>query len=130
MNVIPEEFQISALLNQDTYLVDGELKKWTAQTTAVFSTISSTEAYAPTILGSIPLMGEAEAQEAVQAASAAYNNGQGSWPTMKVTDRIQCMENFVKQMKTTRHEVVKLLMWEIGKSLGDSEKEFAHTVKA
>ncbi len=41
MNVIPEEFQISTLLNQDTYLVDGELKKWTGQTTPVFSTISS-----------------------------------------------------------------------------------------
>jgi hypothetical protein len=26
MNVIPEEFQISTLLNQDTYLIDGELK--------------------------------------------------------------------------------------------------------
>jgi hypothetical protein len=39
MNTIPEEFQINTLLNQDTYLVDGELKKWTGQTTAVFSTI-------------------------------------------------------------------------------------------
>jgi glyceraldehyde-3-phosphate dehydrogenase (NADP+) len=27
MNTIPEEFQINTLLNQDTYLVDGELKK-------------------------------------------------------------------------------------------------------
>jgi glyceraldehyde-3-phosphate dehydrogenase (NADP+) len=36
MNTIPEEFQINTLLNQDTYLVDGELKKWTGQTTAVF----------------------------------------------------------------------------------------------
>jgi glyceraldehyde-3-phosphate dehydrogenase (NADP+) len=27
MNAIPEEFQIKTLLNQDTYLVDGELKK-------------------------------------------------------------------------------------------------------
>jgi glyceraldehyde-3-phosphate dehydrogenase (NADP+) len=41
---------------------------------------------------------------------------------MKVTDRIKCVEDFVKQMKATRQDVVKLLMWEIGKSLGDSEK--------
>jgi glyceraldehyde-3-phosphate dehydrogenase (NADP+) len=27
MNAIPEEFQIKTLLNQDTYLVDGELGK-------------------------------------------------------------------------------------------------------
>jgi hypothetical protein len=26
MNAIPEEFQIKTLLNQDTYLVNGELK--------------------------------------------------------------------------------------------------------
>ena len=42
MNTIPEEFQIKELLNQDTYLVNGELKKWEGQTTPIFSTISST----------------------------------------------------------------------------------------
>jgi len=128
MNSIPEEFKIKALLHQDTYLVDGELKKWTGKTTEVFSTISSTEEYAPTLLGTIPFMGEEEAAEVVNSAKKAFNNGQGLWPTMKVADRIKCMENFVTQMKTTRQEVVKLLMWEIGKSLGDSEKEFDRTV--
>ncbi|UQD56619.1 NADP-dependent glyceraldehyde-3-phosphate dehydrogenase [Flavobacterium sp. K5-23] len=129
MNVIPEEFQIKELLNQNTYLVNGELKKWEGQTSPVFSTISSTEEYAPTILGSIPFMGEKEALEAVDAAAAAYNNGQGLWPTMKVVDRIKCMQNFVTQMQATRNEVVKYLMWEIGKSLPDSQKEFDRTVE-
>ena len=129
MEVIPQEYQIHTLVNQDTYLVNGELKKWTGKTTPVYSTISSTADYAPTLLGSIPFMGEAEALEAVEAAHNAYNNGQGLWPTMKVADRIKCMSNFVSQMKATRSEVVKLLMWEIGKSLGDSEKEFDRTVE-
>lgn len=129
MNIIPQEFQINSLLIQDTYLVNGELKKWTGTTTPVYSTISSTENYEPTLLGTIPFMGEKEAMEIVDAADAAYNNGQGLWPTMKVVDRINCMENFVSQMKATRSEVVKLLMWEIGKSLGDSEKEFDRTVE-
>ena len=129
MNLIPEEFKITAPLIQDTYLVNGELKKWTGPTTPVYSTISSTENYEPTLLGTIPFMGETEALEAVKAADEAFNNGQGLWPTMKVVDRIKCMENFVAQMKTTRSEVVKLLMWEIGKSQGDSEKEFDRTVE-
>ncbi|WP_418263224.1 NADP-dependent glyceraldehyde-3-phosphate dehydrogenase [Flavobacterium faecale] len=129
MNSIPQEYQIKEILNQDTYLVNGELKKWTGETTPVFSTISSTEDYAPTILGSIPFMGEKEALEAVEAAAAAFDHGQGLWPTMKVVDRIKCMQKFVKQMKETRAEVVKFLMWEIGKSLGDSEKEFDRTVE-
>jgi len=129
MNTIPAEFQITNLLNQDTYLVNGELKKWTGETSEVYSTISSTEDYAPTLLGTIPTMGEAVADEVVQSAVAAYDKGQGVWPTMKVIDRIKCMENFVTQMKATRSEVVKFLMWEIGKSLGDSEKEFDRTVE-
>jgi len=129
MSTIPSEFQITTLVNQDTYLVNGELKKWTGETSPVFSTISSTEDYAPTILGSIPTMGEKEGNEAVNAAVDAYNNGQGLWPTMKVSDRIKCMQNFVGQMKTKRSEVVKYLMWEIGKSLADSEKEFDRTVE-
>ena len=74
-------------------------------------------------------MGNNEANEVVQAAVNAFDNGQGNWPTMKVVDRIKCMENFVRQMKLTRSEVVKYLMWEIGKSLPDSEKEFDRTVE-
>lgn len=128
MNAIPEEFQIKELINQNTYLVDGELKNWKGKTTEVYSSISSSENYSPTLLGFIPYMTEENAEEFIRAAKGAYNKGQGLWPTMKVVERIKCMENFVSQMKTTRSEVVKLLMWEIGKSLGDAEKEFDRTV--
>ena len=128
MKIIPLEFQINKPLLQDTYLVNGELKKWNGEITPVFSTISTTSDYAPTLLGSIPAMGEPEADEVTKAAFDAYDNGQGLWPTMKVIDRIKCMQNFVTQMKATRSEVVKFLMWEIGKSLSDSEKEFDRTV--
>jgi glyceraldehyde-3-phosphate dehydrogenase (NADP+) len=129
MHTIPAQHQILSPLHQDTYLVNGILKKWTGPTTAVYSTISSTETYAPTLLGTIPSMGEAEANEVVDAAVSAFNNGQGLWPTMKVADRIKCMEKFVSQMKGTRDEVVKFLMWEIGKSLDDSQKEFDRTIE-
>ncbi|MGM5468753.1 NADP-dependent glyceraldehyde-3-phosphate dehydrogenase [Flavobacteriaceae bacterium LMO-SS05] len=125
---IPEQYQIKTLTHQNTYLVSGELKPWKGQTSKVYSTISSTKAYKPTLLGSIPTLSEKEALEALESACLAYNKGQGLWPTMKVIDRIACMEKFVKQMKTKREEVVKLLMWEIGKNLPDSEKEFDRTV--
>jgi glyceraldehyde-3-phosphate dehydrogenase (NADP+) len=129
MNTIPTSFQINQPLHQKTYLIDGELKQWQGETTDVFSTISSTENYQPTLLGSIPNMKENEALEALESSVNAYDNGKGEWPTMKVIDRIKCMEAFVKQMKTTRAEVVKYLMWEIGKSFADSEKEFDRTVE-
>ncbi|NJB70072.1 glyceraldehyde-3-phosphate dehydrogenase (NADP+) [Saonia flava] len=129
VEIIPEEFQITHPINQAHYLVNGELKKWEGDSTKVYSTISSSEAYAPTLLGSIPGMGEKEALGALDSALNAYDKGQGVWPTMRVKDRIECMESFVKKMETKRDEVVKLLMWEIGKSLPDSRKEFDRTVE-
>jgi len=125
---IPQEHQINDTINQDTYLVEGVLKTWRGDTSNVYSTISSTEEYKPTLLGTIPVLGKKEALSALDAAVSAYNKGQGLWPTMKVVNRIACMEKFVEQMKTKRADVVKLLMWEIGKNLPDSEKEFDRTV--
>ncbi len=125
---IPAEFSITETIHQKKYLVDGELKTWNGENTEVYSTISSTDIYQPTLLGSIPDMQEAAALEALDSAVKAYGKGQGIWPTMHVKDRIECMEVFVEKMKTKRTEVVKLLMWEIGKSLPDSQKEFDRTV--
>ncbi len=129
LSLIPEKFRIDNPLHQYTYLVNGELLNWEGENTEVYSTISTTEEYAPTLLGSVPNMGKEEALHALDAACEAYNNGQGVWPTMKVRDRIECMEKFVRIMATKREEVVNLLMWEIGKSLADSQKEFDRTVE-
>ncbi len=126
---IPSRFQINTLIKQNTYLVGGKLIPWQGETSEVYSTISSTATYKPTLLGTIPTLGETEALSALNAACEAYNKGQGLWPTMKVENRIACMENFVTQMKTKRDEIVKLLMWEIGKNLADSQKEFDRTVE-
>ncbi|WP_213523128.1 NADP-dependent glyceraldehyde-3-phosphate dehydrogenase [Nonlabens sp.] len=125
---IPEKYQIKDRVNQKFYLVNGELRQWNGESSEVFSSISSTKNYQPTLLGSVPTLGEHEALEALDAAVEAYDRGQGLWPTMKVEDRISCMKKFVEQMKMKREAVVKLLMWEIGKNLADSEKEFDRTV--
>ena len=80
-------------------------------------------------LGSYPLMTEKEALEALDAAVKAYDEGRGLWPTLGVEGRIAHMEEFVYRMKEQRASVVSLLMWEIGKSLEDSGKEFDRTVE-
>ncbi len=126
---IPAEFTILEPIHQEKYLVNGELRKWQGNFTEVYSSISTAAAYEPTLLGSIPDMDEIAALEAMEAAVEAYDQGQGIWPTMKVADRIECMEKFVKQMETYREPVVKMLMWEIGKTLADSRKEFDRTVE-
>src|SRR5690606_24252302 len=58
---------------------------------------------------------------------AAYDYGRGAWPTMRVAERIAHVERFLARMREQRDAVVKLLMWEIGKNLKDSEKEFDRT---
>ncbi len=47
---------------------------------------------------------------------------------MSVEERIRHVESFVRGMQEKRDAVVNLLMWEIGKSLPDAEKEFDRTV--
>ena len=125
---IPDQFKIKKTISQNTYLVDGVLKTWKGETADVYSTISSTDTYKPTLLGSIPQLGEEQANEALNSACHAFDRGKGLWPTMKVVDRIACMDKFVTQMKTKREEIVNLLMWEIGKTLPDSQKEFDRTI--
>ncbi len=129
---IPAQFQFNAPIIQETYLVNGELRKWTGATSPVYSSIyaeNESGDFERKIIGQIPNMQEENALEALDAAYDAYDKGRGDWPTMKVEDRINCIENFAKMMKTTRDEVVKCMMWEIGKTYGDSCKEFDRTIE-
>jgi len=48
---------------------------------------------------------------------------------MTVGQRIACMQEFIKRMIVMRTQIVNLIMWEIGKSLGDSRKEFDRTTE-
>ena len=121
--------KIEKLLHQTSYLTNGQLVEWKGATQEVYSTISSTPQYQPTLLGTVPRLDEQTALEVLDHACRAYGKGQGQWPTMRVSDRIACMEKFVGLMRQEREEVVKYLMWEIGKSLGDSQKEFDRTVQ-
>ena len=125
---IPPDFEIKEQIKQDNYLVDGKIVKWDGEYSPVYSTISSTKNYTPTLLGEIPSLGKKQALEALDSACNAFDKGKGQWPTMKVIDRIRAMENFVVEMKQKREIIVKLLMWEIGKNLADSQKEFDRTV--
>ncbi|NOS92138.1 MAG: NADP-dependent glyceraldehyde-3-phosphate dehydrogenase [Cyclobacteriaceae bacterium] len=126
---IPEQFQLSGTIEQREYLINGTLRQWTGTMNAVASPVFLKEGdtYKQRIIGSTPLLTKYEALEALDAAVAAYDLGHGAWPTMSVADRIDHIEKFLAAMRTKRAEVVKLLMWEIGKSLKDSEKEFDRT---
>lgn len=126
---IPSEVRISPREQKD-YLLNGKIKIWRGPAQRVCSPVSvrGKKGLERKYLGSYPLMTEKEALEALASAVNAYDEGKGPWPTSTVEERIAGVENFVYRMKEKRSEVVKLLMWEIGKSLEDSGKEFDRTV--
>lgn len=128
---IPESCRILSPIEQRAILLNGEMDIWKGETRPVFSPVHVRTAdgkLQPVALGSIPVTGTAEADAAIAAADAAYNNGRGQWPTMPVAERIVCVQNFANQLVARRREIVNLIMWEIGKSLADSEKEFDRTI--
>jgi acyl-CoA reductase-like NAD-dependent aldehyde dehydrogenase len=128
---IPKEFLLPSEIHQKTYLTDGELKQWDGPVHEVYSPVCvrTAEGLKRKLIGTYPICTSKEAMEALDAAVAAYDNGRGKWPTMAVADRITCVENFTRKMIEQKDIVVKLIMWEIGKSYADSVKEFDRTVE-
>ena len=126
---IPKQIDIGHPIDQREYLINGELKTWDGNLNPVLSPVCLKDGSALTqkIIGSTPLLTSRESLEALDAAVKAYDMGNGLWPTMSVTLRIEHVEKFLVAMRAKREEIVKLLMWEIGKTIKDSEKEFDRT---
>lgn len=127
-NDIPKEYRLKEEINQDQYLINGAIKQWTGKKHDVLSPICLNDNKQVKI-GSYPELTEKEAYEALNSAKEAYNYGIGQWPQMSVSQRINAVEQFTFKMIEKRDEVVNLLMWEIGKPLKDSQKEFDRTVE-
>ena len=129
-HTIPQKWRIASPMEQSQYLCNGEIKEWTGPRQDVLSPIC--EAIHGSVqqkpIGSYPLLGEKQSLEALDAACKAYDDGRGAWPTMSVEERIRHVEAFAYRMKEKRDDVVRLLMWEIGKTLPDAEKEFDRTI--
>ena len=128
---IPEEFRLGKRLEQRSYLCDGEIRQWDGPFQDVLSPICTVTPSGParTSIGSYPLLSGKQSGEALNAALRSQDGGRGAWPTMPVEKRIGCLSDFAARMMESRDEVVRRMMWEIGKSLSDSRKEFDRTVE-
>ncbi len=132
--LFPEEAAVPDAVNvkdieQREYLIDGKLKTWNGELNPVLSPIyvRTSGGLKQKIIGKTPLLTSAEALDAMEAAVRAYDKGHGLWPMMSVTGRIDHVEKFLDRMREQRTRVVNLLMWEIGKTQKDSEREFDRT---
>ena len=155
---IPPEARLAAPVEQDEYLLGGALRRWDGPRREVFSPVcvrqpnanglgarktsaapgAETDGLAGVAdhaglhsvrIGSFPDMTAEAALEALEAAVVAWGQGRGRWPTLPVTERIRCVEEFAFRMTARREEVVRLLVWEIGKTRRDAEREFSRTVE-
>jgi glyceraldehyde-3-phosphate dehydrogenase (NADP+) len=136
-NLFPRPADIPAALLSDIpciqkgYLVNGEIRVWDGPRQEVLSPVWVAGDASPTpfYIGEYPLLTEAQAFQALDAAVDAYDHGRGVWPTLSVVERIEHMEQFVFRMIEAKERVVRFLMWEVGKSLQDSQKEFDRTIQ-
>ncbi|MEW6584071.1 MAG: NADP-dependent glyceraldehyde-3-phosphate dehydrogenase [Nitrospirota bacterium] len=128
---IPELFRMKDPVVQREYLVNGEMRRWTGEMQEVVSPVyvKSPSGLSENVLGAYPLVGEKEGLEALEAAVAAYNSGRGLWPSLSLHERIASVETFVSEMVQVKEEILRLLMWEIGKSYEGGLKEFDRTVE-
>ncbi len=129
-HTVPEQYLLDYPMEQREYLCDGEIRQWYGDLQDVVSPIHGAilDAEQQKFLGRYPLLTEKVALEVLESACNAYGNGRGLWPIMSIAERILCVETFTCKMVEQRQEVVKLLMWEIGKTLSDAEKEFDRTI--
>ncbi len=126
---IPDAYRLASATEQRDYLVDDKLVQWAGELSPVKSPIfvKRDGIEEQVVIGSTPLLDADAAMRALDAAVKAYDLGHGAWPSMSVAERIDHVEAFLVRMREQRESVVKLLMWEIGKNLKDSEKEFDRT---
>jgi len=128
---IPEEYFFDEIVNQDFFLINGELRKWQGDQQEVYSPVllKNNGNSNSVLIGKYPLMDKDTALKALKAAEESFDNGRGKWATMKLKDRIDYLNNFLSRFQKKKDELVKLLMWEIGKPKQESTKEFDRTIR-
>lgn len=128
---IPVEMRLEPGAVSGLWLCDGEVRTWTGPLDEVRSPIcvrreGGLERF---LVAHAPRLDETHALEALEAARRAWAEGRGTWPTSRVATRVAAIERFAERMRERRDEVVRLLMWEIGKSRTDAASEFDRTVQ-
>ncbi len=123
---VPEAVAVGGAAYSMRWLVNGEIRTWSGEGMDVRSPILV--GGQRHVLGQLPMVSAEAALEALAAAKAAWAHGRGPWPTMRTARRVGALEKFTDAMAAQREPVVRLLMWEIGKTRKDAETEFDRTV--
>lgn len=83
------------------------------------STVEVTNPADGSILGTVPMLGEQQTREAIEAASRAFP----AWRALLPQERGELMENWYREMLTHREDLARIMTLEQGKPLSDSRGE-------
>ncbi len=127
---IPALFRLEEHRDEAQYLINGEILKC-AGSSEVYSPICCQEGNTARRykVGRSPMLDEAEARRALDAAEKAYGSGMGDWPQMPVRERIEHMEDFARRINDKGPQLARLEMWEIAKGFNSCQDEFKRTVE-
>jgi glyceraldehyde-3-phosphate dehydrogenase (NADP+) len=127
---IPASCRPPAVEDQREYLVGGFLRVWQGPLQEVYSPlpIRRRAQFQPRLLGRVPLLDLDCAQQALEAACRAYDQGRGFWPTCGWQERLRTLRRFRAGLVKRRQDIVRLLVWEVAKSLAEAEAEFERTL--
>ena len=108
--------------------IGGEKKERTGELIDVTSPIIDAATGKRAVIGTLAQMTSDEAMRAAEAASKAWDDGQGAWPRATAADRVAALEAALAAMTEKRAEIVDVLLWEICKTAADAAKEFDRTM--
>mmetsp|Transcript_72499 Transcript_72499/g.136961 ORF Transcript_72499/g.136961 Transcript_72499/m.136961 type:complete len:627 (+) Transcript_72499:66-1946(+) len=124
-----EGYKPNPLVDGAFLFVKGQKAAWTGDVTEVTSPIVDPATGNRTVIGHVAALTEAEAAQAVEAAAAAWDGGQGEWPQKSLAARIAAVKRFVELLRPAREAIISVLMWEICKNTADATTEFDRTMK-
>ncbi|MFW6096213.1 MAG: aldehyde dehydrogenase family protein [Bacteroidota bacterium] len=127
---IPGNIKIDSIVDQSYYLINGRIEEWDGPMKIVYSPVyfEKKGKFERKIIGKHPLLDKNAALNVLKYAESSYNSGRGSWAVLNIEKRIECMNSFLEGLKSKKVDIIRLLMWEIGKPFHEAEKEFERTI--
>jgi glyceraldehyde-3-phosphate dehydrogenase (NADP+) len=127
---IPAEQAPPRAVIQKDVLIGGQIEVWNGPTEKIYSPtrVDVGGVVQPYFLGEVPVMDADSGYRAYEAARAAWKNGDGAWPSMSLEERVARLQTFLSKMRERRAELIKWIMWEIGKSEKLASAEVDRTI--
>lgn len=80
------------------------------------------------LIGMMPQFTTEQSSKVLEHAKSGWDNGKGEWTQLSLSERIAAVEKFIAELQKKRTDIVKMLMYEIGKNYNDACSEFDRTI--